>query len=384
MKKYFFIIFLFIIWFSLSSLHVSAIDMCGQRGDPSALEKYSEKVGFKWEITQWVNIRDYPCANNTTVLGTAKTWEQYNTTHKLHWWYGVTLENGQTGWIWDQAIKNTGKNITVTEKKYSLSSQDQVLVSKINKKIEAIIEIKWASIKNILLVKLRQVLSKTKTNTRMNLIIQALIDNTANIEILQVEVIAEEKPTPNPSLVRRGEESETIETTSNNQISIDESKVRQNWIGWYNSYRQSLWLHNYSYSSKLDITSLDWSQVAKTRWEISHRRDTWDSYYDYTKIESWLKDRGVSCKNVSRATYTENIWWGTFSCSDGDCTEELSNGIKKTYDFFLSEKDDDYQPNYKAIVHPYFKKVWLGIVVTETKKDYYNFYLTTHFCTEVQ
>jgi hypothetical protein len=74
----------------------------------------------------------------------------------------------------------------------------------------------------------------------MNLIIQALIDNTANIEILQVEVIAEEKPTPNPSLVRRGEESETIETTSNNQISIDESKVRQNWIGWYNSYRQSL------------------------------------------------------------------------------------------------------------------------------------------------
>jgi uncharacterized protein YkwD len=171
---------------------------------------------------------------------------------------------------------------------------------------------------------------------------------------------------------------------SNSSIIIDESKVRGNWIGWYNNYRQSLWLHNYSYDAKLDVTSLDWSKLAKTRWEISHRRDAGDSYYDYTKIEWWLKDRWVSCKNVSRATYTENIWWGTFSCHDGDCTDELTNGIKKTYDFFLSEKDDDYQPHYKAIVHPYFKKIGLGIVVNETKKDYYNYYLTTHFCTELQ
>ena len=388
MKKY--IIFTLIIcyWFLSFYQWASAIDMCWKKDDSSGLEKYSETVGFIWKITQWVNIRDYPCVNASIVLWTAKVWETYDTTHKLHWWYGVSLSNGQTWWVWDQAIQNTGKTITTIKSENTLSAQDKILVKKVNEKIEAIIEVKGTAIKNILLVKLKQVLAKIKENTRMNIIIQALIDHTANIEIpqpeIKTEVPVEEEETVTSENTNSTSANKTIETTSDSLISIDESKVRQNWIGWYNSYRQSLWLHNYSYDSQLDVTSLDWSKLAKERWELSHRRDTWDSYYDYTKIESWLKDRGVSCKNVSRATYTENIWWGTFSCSDWDCTEELSNGIKKTYDFFLSEKDDDYQPHYKAIIHTYFKKVGLGIVVTETRKDYYNFYLTTHFCTELQ
>ncbi|MDR1944596.1 MAG: hypothetical protein LBQ59_00460 [Candidatus Peribacteria bacterium] len=53
-----------------------------------------------------------------------------------------------------------------------------------------------------------------------------------------------------------------------------------------------------------------------------HKRDLSDSYYDYNKIASWLKDRGIVCKNVNTVTFSESVAWTSYYCSENstDCT----------------------------------------------------------------
>jgi hypothetical protein len=76
----------------------------------------------------------------------------------------------------------------------------------------------------------------------MNLIIQALIENTTNIETppnLPLSREEQKENEPEKETQTNGNDS-TLIIHSDTSISIDESKVRQNWISWYNSYRQSL------------------------------------------------------------------------------------------------------------------------------------------------
>jgi hypothetical protein len=47
--------------------------------------------------------------------------------------------------------------------------------------------------------------------------------------------------------------------------------------------------------------------LSAVRGEITHKRNEGDVYYDYDKITSWFKDRGVVCKNIYGVTHTENI-----------------------------------------------------------------------------
>jgi hypothetical protein len=56
------------------------------------------------------------------------------------------------------------------------------------------------------------------------------------------------------------------------------------------------------------------------------------------------------------------------------------SAIKSTWNFFYNERDKQYQPHYKALVHPRFKVMGIGIVVDEKAKRYY---LTSHYGTEV-
>ena len=74
----------------------------------------------------------------------------------------------------------------------------------------------------------------------------------------------------------------------------------------------------------------------------------------------------------------ENIGWGTYSCSDTECTDELLKSVKTTYAFFMSEKGRKYSPHYDSIVNPNYRIIGLGIVVDEKRGKYY---LTVHYGT---
>ena len=161
---------------------------------------------------------------------------------------------------------------------------------------------------------------------------------------------------------------------------VDMDVVRDTWLSWYNKERATLGLHAYVYDSQLDATALEWSQISKSRGYMDHRREVGDAYYDYWKINDWFIARGIQAKNVYRVTHSENIGWGTYRCSDTDCTQELIDAIRSTFDFYMGEKYQEYQPHYTSMTNAYFYSIGLGIVIDESTNRYY---LTVHHVTEI-
>jgi hypothetical protein len=52
----------------------------------------------------------------------------------------------------------------------------------------------------------------------------------------------------------------------------------------------------------------------------------------------------------------------------------------------MSEKDKakDSRPHYNAIVSNGFKEIWVDFAIKEVKTDYFEVFVTTHYCTEVE
>jgi uncharacterized protein YkwD len=161
---------------------------------------------------------------------------------------------------------------------------------------------------------------------------------------------------------------------------VDMARVRDAWFGWYNGYRAELGLAPYAQDATLDRTAGNWSYYAVKRGTIDHKRAWQAPYYDYGAIEKWFGNFGVRFENVRGKTYTENIGWGPYSCSDDDCTDELIAAIRSTFDFFMSEKGAAYRPHYNAIVSDAFANMGVSVAIDASAKRYY---LTAHFATEV-
>ncbi len=160
---------------------------------------------------------------------------------------------------------------------------------------------------------------------------------------------------------------------------VDMDAVRRAWLGWNNETRTGLRLAPYTIEPQLERTAVLWSQHARSLGSISHKRTANAAYYDYSAIEQWFKKLDVTFKNVSSATFTENIGWGYYRCSKQDCTQDFINAIRTTYDFFLSEKGKDYRPHYNSLVKPEFTQIGLGVVVDGAGK----YYLTVHYGTQI-
>lgn len=168
---------------------------------------------------------------------------------------------------------------------------------------------------------------------------------------------------------------------NNVAVYFDKEEVFMYWKDLLNEVREWEWLTWYSYDESLNITAKKWSDLAVSRWKISHQVDLWDSYYDYSKKVVWMRENWVTCKNVDRATFSESIAWQEFNCNSDDCTEEVKQSIKRSYDFFVWEKWQEYDLHYKAIVHLYFETMWLWLSIVEKSANRYKIYLTNHYCT---
>ncbi len=167
------------------------------------------------------------------------------------------------------------------------------------------------------------------------------------------------------------------------EYNIDTQKVLETWLEWQNKVRTDTWLGVYSYAFPLNNSALKWSQISKNKWYIDHKRNSWDAYYDYWKISKWMDTEGASCKKVSGKTFSESIGYGVFTCNDEECSDELIEWIRGTFNFFMSEKGKKYDPHYRAIISPYFSSIGTGIELVKTGKNTYKYYLTTHYCTEL-
>lgn len=169
------------------------------------------------------------------------------------------------------------------------------------------------------------------------------------------------------------------------KYNINKSIIDRYWLNLHNNVRKKRWLSTYSYNQLLNNTAIEWSYTNYDKKSMDHKRDSFDSYYDYSIIENWFQERWVHCKVKWRTTTSESIWKYGFYCTDWECTEELKLSLKEIFDIYMAEETLNYPANahYKAIVSPHISKMWLGITLYKADlPNYYEYYMTTHYCTE--
>jgi len=251
---------------------------------------------------------------------------------------------------------------------YTITNNDRNILNNINEKIYKIIDRDPLKYKISLIKQLEKINNKTIVWSRVNILIDEIIKYT---------------------------KAYSLEDNANKHYSdynLDINKLRNSWLSWQNEVRVNMWLPIYSYDSRLNDTAYEWSIISKNKWLMDHKRSPNDSFYDYKKIESWLKDRWVECKIKERATASESIWTFWYYCNSWDCTQAAKTSLRKIFDMYMSEKwkSRSDNPHYRAITSTAFSKIGLGLGVKEDKeftKDYpwyryYDFYVTTHYCTE--
>lgn len=184
----------------------------------------------------------------------------------------------------------------------------------------------------------------------------------------------------------------TTPTSSSNWVTtivypknVDINQVINTWLSWTNTVRLEQWLSPYSIDTRLNGTAQEWSEYSKIRGYIIHGRPGDGcvgignyTCYNFSAIDTWFKERGIDPIVISRAKHTENIGTRWYSCSSSDCTNEMITAVRKTFDYFLSEKSYN-GVHYKSLVNPVFTKIGVGVTVDDSKWIYY---LTVHYITK--
>ncbi len=171
---------------------------------------------------------------------------------------------------------------------------------------------------------------------------------------------------------------------------IDMQKFKEAWLVWLNKSRAEKWLSPLDFEAKLDITAQTWAKVLSSRhhnWPSwinrndVHKRNLSDSYYDYWKITSWMKNNGVVAKNVNSITFTENIGYGIVRCpSDWDCTNIAISSSSVSYQSLYVKEKAYNGIHYRGLMKKEFQKAWFWFVIDD--KWYY--WIVIHYATEVE
>ncbi len=388
MKKYVLLIVLLV--FSFASFDTFATDSCERI--------VLQEANFIWKAKFASNLRSLPCIATSTVYGASKPGALYRVIAKVDARYKIRMDDGTIYWIREESIERTNNTVTNPEPVkeeyvepvyeepvkttwYQLTLADKRMINKFVYKMSKIINERWEEYKELLVSALWELIDEYWHVPRLVALFQDAIKKLNAIEKQEENVVVNNYVNTNTSV-----NTYNLNNTHWKESSwgIDISRVKNVWMWRYNWVRKDLWRNAYVYNSKLESTALDWSKTSKARWYMDHKRNSADSYYDYNKITSWFKDRGVVCKNIYGVTHTENIWYGSFSCNDGECTDELIKWIRSTFDFFYNEKYKSYQAHYLSMVNKYFTQIWLWIELEDKWNGYYKYYLTVHYCTEVQ
>lgn len=161
---------------------------------------------------------------------------------------------------------------------------------------------------------------------------------------------------------------------------VDMQEVERVWLGWINGVRAEEGLEPLAMSKQLMRTAWIWSDRARAKGGIDHKRDGQTAYYDYGMVGEWFKALGLEFASAKSASaYTENIGWGYFRCSKADCTGAMIDAMRTTFDFFMSEKGKAYAPHYNSIVSPAYKETGMAIAVDADGK----YFLTAHYGTHI-
>ncbi len=161
---------------------------------------------------------------------------------------------------------------------------------------------------------------------------------------------------------------------------FDMDEVRETWLSWYNEVRGEMGLTLYKNNDQLARTATDWAQYMRDNKVMEHKRPGTTDYYDYWAITDWFAERGLTFANVNRITHTENIAKSYYTCNDSDCTDEILEGLRISFDAYMAEADGTHstKAHYQSIVQPYFREMGMGMAF-----DGRYIYMATHYGTEI-
>lgn len=248
---------------------------------------------------------------------------------------------------------------------YKLTPSDKLIVNKLSSKIQKLLDTNNLFFRLNIENKINEIQEKYKTNKKMFSIFEEIKINTH----------------------LNNYKNEYLNHYSENNINY--TIIKNNWLNWHNKARSDLWRKSYTYDERLNSSAYEWSVVQQNNWIMNHKRESWDIYYDYKKIEKWFNSRWIICNIAGWATTSESVWKYWYYCNDNECTDELSKSLKEIFNIYMTEKWLWYpaDAHYKWIVHINLSKIWLWINIKENFTDTYwnyrsyDYYVTTHYCT---
>lgn len=170
-------------------------------------------------------------------------------------------------------------------------------------------------------------------------------------------------------------------------FSIDHNEIKKYWLELHNEKRKNYWYKSYTYNQKLENTAIEWSYNNYYKQSMDHKRNSTDGWYDYYTVKNWFQERWAVCPVVWRFSETESIAHYGFYCSDGNCDDEFKESLKEIFDIYYAEKWLKYpaDAHYRAIVWKDLWELWVWYTLYQSDLDnYFEYYLTTHYCTKVK
>ncbi len=241
---------------------------------------------------------------------------------------------------------------------YNLTNKDIITINKATYKLSKKIN-KYSYKKRLEIInKIKFLKNKYKSNKKLHLILDNITKNL---------------------------EKKYNNTYKLNWLKIDINQIKNNWLIRHNEKR--IWIQKLSYSDLLNNTANAWSYEMAKRWIMTHKRNpNTKNYYNHNEIKDWLKERWVKCIPIKWITFSESIWINYFKCNKNNCTENLDKSLKEIFNLYYQEKWLPYPQNahYKAIVHPWLSKIWLGLVIKNDNYWYFKVYITTHYCSKLK
>jgi len=340
---------------------------------------------FYIKVEDNVNVRNMPCTTDSDILRIAQTWEIFHVVAQKNDFYKVTKDYGEYIWVWAEAVEKTD---------ISLWEKDKLRAKQFVELIEEILDDQNKTFDTTFINSIKSIVNNHNTSRNEELLFDEIFYIMHQKISIKDQSNSEDKDeSENIDANQEQEEiEENIEETDNqpdNSWDLDKHRINKNqaaefWLDLNNEERASRGLYDYKFNETLNKSAQTWSDYQSSISFATHKRDDNDMYYDYQKITKWLADESVVCKNIDKYTHTENVGWGAYYCDAEDCTAELQTAMTRTFDFYMSEEFDNYKPHFLSIVNEYFTQIWVWIAIKETKPNYFEFYSTIHYCTQVQ
>ena len=165
---------------------------------------------------------------------------------------------------------------------------------------------------------------------------------------------------------------------SDNISNINEREIRNAILSWHNEERKNVWVNSYKYNLDLEWSATERANQIASMWKSwnFHARNSSDWYYNYNSILNRFSNLWINFPASVNwaASFSETVWYGWYSCSKSDCTQDLITAIKKTWTNLIMKEKSKNGSHYRAATMKHFTQMWAWIAIDNNR-----YYIVIHY-----